>query len=168
MAEDAVESAGAKAPAITISIQQFIAGLEVLCHQTIDVPRFIPNSESCLYRKLHPALIYLQLEGSSAILLVRPAHPFFDGLLHFYGPRLRSLFAHPEPDRLPNSPRCRESRPASATGRLQPENSSTASTRRATPMRGSSLKIPATCSKRSQRSITRARRRRAPTSTRSP
>ena len=46
MAEDAVESAGAKAPAITISIQQFIAGLEVLCHQTIDVPRFIPNSES--------------------------------------------------------------------------------------------------------------------------
>jgi hypothetical protein len=45
MAEDAVESAGAKAPAITISIQQFIAGLEVLCHQTIDVPRFIPNSE---------------------------------------------------------------------------------------------------------------------------
>jgi hypothetical protein len=46
MAEDAVESAGAKAPAITISIQQFIAGLEVLCHQTIDVPRFTPNSES--------------------------------------------------------------------------------------------------------------------------
>jgi hypothetical protein len=46
MAEDAVESAGAKAPAITISIQQFIPGLEVLCHQTIDVPRFIPNSES--------------------------------------------------------------------------------------------------------------------------
>src|SRR5262245_66380976 len=37
MAEDAVESAGAKAPAITISIQPFIAGLEVLCHQTIDV-----------------------------------------------------------------------------------------------------------------------------------
>src|SRR5215475_1916898 len=46
MAEDAVESAGAKAPAITISIQPFIAGLEVLCHQTKDVPRFIPNSES--------------------------------------------------------------------------------------------------------------------------
>jgi hypothetical protein len=46
MAEDAVESAGAKAPAITISIQQFIVGLEVLCHQTIDVPWFIPNSES--------------------------------------------------------------------------------------------------------------------------
>jgi hypothetical protein len=46
MAEDAVESAGAKAPAITISIQPFIAGLEVLCHQTIDVPRFIPNSGS--------------------------------------------------------------------------------------------------------------------------
>jgi hypothetical protein len=43
MAEDAVESAGAKAPAITISIQQFIASLEVLCHQTIDVSRFIPN-----------------------------------------------------------------------------------------------------------------------------
>jgi hypothetical protein len=31
-----VESAGAKAPAITISIQPFIAGLEVLCHQTKD------------------------------------------------------------------------------------------------------------------------------------
>src|SRR6266540_1464973 len=47
MAEDAVESAGAKAPAITISIQPFIAGLEVLCHQTIDVPRFqreLPSS----------------------------------------------------------------------------------------------------------------------------
>jgi hypothetical protein len=48
MAEDAVESAGAKAPAITISIQQFIAGLEVLCHQTIDVGHSVE-----FYRKAH-------------------------------------------------------------------------------------------------------------------
>src|SRR5262245_52381055 len=30
----------------------------------------------CPYRKPHPALKYLRLEGSSAILLDRPAHPF--------------------------------------------------------------------------------------------
>ena len=93
----------------------------------------------CLYRKLRPALIYLQLEGSSAILLVRPTHPFFDGLLHIYGPRLRSLFAHPEPDRLPNSPRDREFRPASATGRPQPENSSTATASAGSILLGDSL-----------------------------
>jgi len=46
MAEDAVESAGAKAPAITISIQPFIAGLEVLCHQTIDVPLSLAKTSS--------------------------------------------------------------------------------------------------------------------------
>jgi hypothetical protein len=40
----------------------------------------------------------LQLERSLAILPHRPAHPFFDVLLHIYGPHLRSLFAHPEPD----------------------------------------------------------------------
>jgi len=39
----------------------------------------------------------LQLERSSVILLHRPAHPLFDGLLHSYGPHLSSLFAHPEP-----------------------------------------------------------------------
>src|SRR5262245_54190228 len=77
----------------------------------------------CPSRKPHPALNCLQLERSSAILLNRPAHPFFDGLLHFYGPRLRSLLAHPEPDRPPNNARGRESRAASATGHSQPQNS---------------------------------------------
>src|SRR5215510_9714418 len=78
---------------------------------------------SCPSRKSHPDLNYLQLERSSAILLDRPAHPFFDGLHHIYGPCLCSLFPHPEPDHLPNSARGRESRAASATGRPQPENS---------------------------------------------
>src|SRR5215475_6627216 len=78
---------------------------------------------SCPSRKPHPALKYLKLERSSTILLHRPTHPFFDGLLHTYGPDLSSLFAHPEPDRASNNARCRESRPASATGRPQPENS---------------------------------------------
>src|SRR5215813_8916740 len=77
----------------------------------------------CPSRKPHPVLNYLQLERSSAILLDRPAHPFFDGLLHIYGPRLRSLFAHPEPDRATNIARGGESRAAPATGRPQPENS---------------------------------------------
>ncbi len=35
--------------------------------------------------KPHPALNYLQLERSSAILLDRPAHTFFHGLLYIYG-----------------------------------------------------------------------------------
>jgi hypothetical protein len=48
---------------------------------------------TCPSRKPHPALKYLQLERSSAILLDRPAHPFFDGLLRIYGHRLRSLFS---------------------------------------------------------------------------
>src|SRR5262245_65866753 len=74
------------------------------------------------YRKPHPALTYLQLVRSSAILLDRPALPFFDGVLHIYGSRLRSLLAHPEPDRAPNIARDGESRAASATGCLQPEN----------------------------------------------
>src|SRR5215510_13425998 len=77
----------------------------------------------CLSRKPHPALNYLQLERSSAILLDRPAHPFFDGLLHIYGPYLHSLLAHPEPDRTPNNARGRESRAASANGRPQLESS---------------------------------------------
>jgi hypothetical protein len=55
-------------------------------------------AEGCPSRKPHLALIYLHLERSSTILLDRPAHPFFDGLLHIYGPRSRSLLAHPEPD----------------------------------------------------------------------
>jgi hypothetical protein len=70
---------------------------------------------ACPYRKPHPALKYLRLDGSSAILLDRPAHPFFDGLLGIYGPHLCSLLAHPEPDRATKSPRGRESRAASAT-----------------------------------------------------
>ena len=94
---------------------------------------------SCPSRKPHPALNYLQLERSSAILLDRPAHPFFDALLHIYGPRLSSLFAHPEPDRLPNNPRGGESRPASATGRLQPENSPAATASAGSILLGDSL-----------------------------
>src|SRR5262245_2269991 len=90
----------------------------------------------CPSRKPHPALNCLQLERSSAILLDRPAHPFFDGSLHIYGPRLRSLLAHPEPDRPPNGPRGRESRTASATGRPQPESSPAA-----TPSAGSNLLV---------------------------
>ena len=43
-------------------------------------------------------------------------------MLHIYGSRLRSLLAHPEPDRAPNTARGGESRAASATDRLQPEN----------------------------------------------
>src|SRR5262249_38379899 len=93
----------------------------------------------CPSRKPHPALNYLQLERSSAILLDRPAHPFFDGLLHIYGPRLRSLFPHPEPDRVPNSARGRESRPASATGRPQPENSPAATASARSILLGDSL-----------------------------
>src|SRR5262245_66047376 len=45
MAEDAVESAGAKAPAITMSTQHIIAGMEVLC-QTTDAARCIRHLES--------------------------------------------------------------------------------------------------------------------------
>jgi hypothetical protein len=71
----------------------------------------------CPYRKPHPSLKYLQLERSSTILLDRPAHPYSDRLIHIYGPHLRSLFVHPEPDPAPNSARGRESRSASATGR---------------------------------------------------
>jgi len=77
----------------------------------VSSPLLQPSVGRCLSRKPHPALSYLQLERSSAILLDRPAHPFFHGLLHIYGPRLRSLFAHPEPDGLPNSARGREWRP---------------------------------------------------------
>src|SRR5215510_10091289 len=85
----------------------------------------------CLSRKPHPALNYLQLERSSAILFDRPAHPFFDGLLHIYGPRFRSHLAHPESDCTPNSARGGEYRSASATGHPQPESppSATASAR---------------------------------------
>src|SRR5262245_33934818 len=93
----------------------------------------------CPSRKPHPALNCLQLERSSAILLNRPAHPFFDGLLHFYGPRLRSLLAHPEPDRPPNNARGRESRPASATGRPKPENSPAATASAGSLLLGDSL-----------------------------
>src|SRR5215470_2197789 len=89
---------------------------------------------SCPSRKSHPALKELQLERSSVILLHRPAHPYSDGLLHIYGPHLRSLCAHPEPHRVPNSARYRESRHASSTGRPQPENSPAA-----TPSTGSIL-----------------------------
>jgi hypothetical protein len=78
---------------------------------------------ACPSRKPHPTLKYLKLERSLAILLDRPTHPYSDGLLHLYGPHLCSLLAHPEPDRLPNNARGREFRPASATGRPQPENS---------------------------------------------
>jgi hypothetical protein len=74
----------------------------------------------CPYRKPHPSLKYLQLERSSTILLDRPAHPYSDRLIHIYGPHLRSLFVHPEPDPAPNSARGRESRSASATGRRGP------------------------------------------------
>ena len=84
---------------------------------------------------------YLKLERSSAILLDRPTHPFFDGLLHIYGPRLRSLFAHPEPDPAPNSARGRESRASSATGHLQPENSPTATAPAGSILLGDSLAI---------------------------
>ena len=77
-------------------------------------------AHSCPSRKSHPALKELQLERSSVILLYRPAHPYSDGLLHIYGPHLRSLCAHPEPHPVPNSARYRESRHASATGRPQP------------------------------------------------
>jgi hypothetical protein len=37
------------------------------------------NLRGCLYQNPHPALKYLQIERSLAILLDRPAHPFFDG-----------------------------------------------------------------------------------------
>jgi hypothetical protein len=84
------------------------------------------NFSRCPSRKPHPALKYLKLERASAILFDRPTHPYSDGLLHIYGPHLCSLFAHPEPDRLPNNARGREFRPASATGRPQPENSAAA------------------------------------------
>src|SRR5262245_29793443 len=84
------------------------------------------NPDPCPSRKSHPALKELQLERSSVILLHRPAHPYSDGLLHIYGPHLRSLGAHPDPHRVPNSARGRESRAASATDRSQPENSPTA------------------------------------------
>src|SRR5262249_13382298 len=97
------------------------------------------RSSTCPSRKPHPALNYLPLERSSAILLDRPAHPFFDGFLHISGPRLSSFFAHPEPDRLPNNPRGGESRPASATGRLQPENSPAASASAGSILLGDSL-----------------------------
>src|SRR5262249_42572634 len=76
---------------------------------------------ACPSRKPHPALTYLQLERASAILLDRPAHPLFVGLLHSYGPHFRSLYAHPDPHRVPNSAHGRESRAASATARAQPE-----------------------------------------------
>src|SRR5215510_5803607 len=95
----------------------------------------------CPYRKPHPALKYLWLEGSSAILLDRPAHPFFDGLLRIYGPHLRSLLAHPEPDRATKSTRGRESRPASATGRPQPESSPAATASAGSILLGDSLAI---------------------------
>jgi hypothetical protein len=77
----------------------------------------------CPSRKPHPGLKYLKLERSSAILLDCPTHSYSYGLLHIYGPHLCSLFAHPEPDRLPNNARGGEFRPASATGRPHPENS---------------------------------------------
>ena len=94
---------------------------------------------TCPSRKSHPVLKYLQLERSSAILLHRPAHPNSNGLLHIYGPPLRSLFAHPEPHRIPNSARGRESRAASATGRPQPENSSAATASARSILLGDSL-----------------------------
>src|SRR5262245_45468300 len=80
-------------------------------------------SNRCPSRKSHPALELLQLERSSVILYHRPAHSYFDGSLHTYGPHLSSLFAHPEPDPAPNSARSRESCAVSATGRPQPEKS---------------------------------------------
>ena len=98
-------------------------------------------SLTCPYREPHPALKYLKLERSSAILLDRPAHPFFDGLLHIYGPRLRSLFAHPEPNCAPNITRGGESRPASATSRPQPENSPAATAPPGSILLGDSLAI---------------------------
>ena len=97
------------------------------------------NAAACLSRKPHPALKYLKLEGSSAILLDRPTHPYSDGLLHIYGPHLCSLFAHPEPDRLPNNARGREFRPASATGRPPPENSPAATASAGSILLGDSL-----------------------------
>jgi hypothetical protein len=106
------------------------------------VQRYAPDLEKrcrCPYRKPHPALKYLRLEGSSAILLDRPAHPFFDGLLRIYGPHLRSLLAHPEPDRATKSTRGRESRPASATGRPQPESSPAATAPAGSILLGDSL-----------------------------
>src|SRR5262245_60950479 len=93
----------------------------------------------CLSRKHHPALKYLQLERSSAILHHRPVHLYSDDLIHIYGPRLSPLFAHPEPDRAPNIARGRESLPASATGRPQPENSPTASASAGSILLGDSL-----------------------------
>ena len=84
---------------------------------------------------------YLQLKGSSATLIDRQAHPFFDGLLLIDGPRLRSLFAHPEPDPAPNSARGRESRASSATGHPQPENSPTATAPAGSILLGDSLAI---------------------------
>ena len=50
----------------------------------------------CPSRKSHPALELLQLERSSVILFLRPAHSHSDGLLHTYGPHLSSLFAYPD------------------------------------------------------------------------
>jgi hypothetical protein len=94
----------------------------------------------CPFRKPHPALKYLQLERSSAILLDRPAHPFFNGLFHIYGPRLRSLLASPEPDRPPNSAGGRECRTASATGHPQPENSPAATASAGSILLGDSLR----------------------------
>ena len=95
----------------------------------------------CPSRKSHPALKYLKLERSSAILLDRPIHPYSDGLLHIYSPHLCFLFAHPEPDRLPNNARGREFRPASATGRPQPESSPAATAPAGSILLGDSLSI---------------------------
>ena len=56
------------------------AGLWVQRSATRDsVPS--PAVAGCPSRKSHPALKYLQLERSSAILLHRPAHLYYDGLL---------------------------------------------------------------------------------------
>jgi hypothetical protein len=50
MAEDAVESAGAKAPAITFSTQQSSRAWRS-CHQTTDAQQFIPHLRSGPLRK---------------------------------------------------------------------------------------------------------------------
>src|SRR5262249_45832217 len=76
-----------------------------------------------------------------AILLHRPAHPYSDGLLHIYGPHLPYLFAHSEPNHLPNSARGRESRVASAIGRPQPESSPAETTSARSFLLGDSLAI---------------------------
>ena len=82
---------------------------------------------------------YLQLERSAAILSHRLAHLHSDCLLHIYGSRLSSFFTHPEPDRAPNIARVGESRPASATGRPQTENSPVATASARSLLLGDSL-----------------------------